>query len=66
MEQGEGNSVEDKKNGSFVKISTGWLNASLPFLIFKLSVAAGYFLLTLFITNSRQNMMNGILSWDLI
>lgn len=34
--------------------------------VFKLSVAAGYFLLTLFITNSRQNMMNGILSWDLI
>lgn len=33
MQQGEGNSVEDKKNGSFVKISTGWLNASLPFLI---------------------------------
>lgn len=67
MEQGEGNSVEDKKTALLLKYR---LADSIQFclfsFVFKLSVAAGYFLLTLFITNNRQNMMNGMLSWDLI
>ena len=33
--------------------------------VFELSAVAGPFLLTLFITNSRQSKMNGMLSWDL-